>query len=139
MERPPQRTRKLPASRPRRAKSKVPAAETVTAFGPELSTDLAAAEQREWLVTNGLGGFASGTVAGPATRRYHGLLIAALDPPAARAHLVGGIDEVARTGGQSFELAAHRWQSGAVAPQGYRSMQRFRLEGTIPVWTYQVG
>src|SRR5215469_13573262 len=93
MERPPQRPRKLPASRPRRAKSKVPAAETVTAFGPELSTDLAAAEQREWLVTNGIGGFASGTVAGVATRRYHGLLIAALDPPLGRTLLFSGVAE----------------------------------------------
>src|SRR5215467_205269 len=104
-----------------------------------LCSNLVAAEQREWLVTNGIGGFASGTVAGSATRRYHGLLIAALDPPAARTHLVGGIDEVARIGGQSFELATHRWQSGAVAPEGYKSSQGFCLEGTIPVWTYQVG
>jgi glycogen debranching enzyme len=50
-------------------------------FGREISSDLAAAESREWLVTNGIGGYASGTVAGSLTRRYHGLLIAALEPP----------------------------------------------------------
>src|SRR5215831_21074667 len=59
-------------------------------FSPEICNDLAAAEQREWLVTNGLGGFASGTVAGSSTRRYHGLLFAALDPPQGRTLLVGG-------------------------------------------------
>ena len=50
-------------------------------FGREICGDLAAAERREWLVTNGLGGYASGTVAGLLTRRYHGLLVAALPPP----------------------------------------------------------
>src|ERR1700687_4744632 len=53
-------------------------------FGREICGDLEAAEKREWLVTNGLGGYASGTVAGTATRRYHGLLMAALKPPAVR-------------------------------------------------------
>ena len=103
-----------------------------------MCSNLVAAEQREWLVTNGMGGFASGTVAGSATRRYHGLLIAALDPPAGRTHLVGGIDEIARIRGESFVLATHRWLSGAVAPEGHKSIQSFRLEGTIPSWTYQV-
>jgi hypothetical protein len=59
-------------------KSKPPAAPTVI-FGREICNDLAVAE-REWLVTNGIGGFASGTVSGNLTRRYHGLLIAALNP-----------------------------------------------------------
>jgi hypothetical protein len=53
-------------------------------FGREICGHLAAAERREWLVTNGVGGFAMGTVAGLLTRRYHGLLIAALNPPPAR-------------------------------------------------------
>ena len=108
-------------------------------FGPEICNDLAAAEQREWLVTNGIGGFASGTVAGSATRRYHGLLVAALKPPAGRTLLVGGIDELATIDGKSYALATHRWVSGAVAPQGHLAMQSFRLDGLIPVWTYRVG
>lgn len=53
-------------------------------FGREVCGDLPAAERREWLVTNGLGGYASGTIAGTQTRRYHGLLLAALDPPQQR-------------------------------------------------------
>ena len=108
-------------------------------FGPEICNDLAAAEQREWLVTNGIGGFASGTVAGPATRRYHGLLVAALNPPGGRTFLVGGLDEIVAVDGQSYALATHRWTSGAVAPQGYLHIQNFRLDGVIPVWTFQIG
>src|SRR5246127_1196309 len=95
-------------------------------FGPEICNDLVAGEQREWLVTNGIGGFASGTIAGSSTRRYHGLLFAALNPPAARTLLVGGVDEVIRIGEQAFELGAHRWLTGAVAPEGYRSLRGFR-------------
>ena len=57
-------------------------------FGREICGDLAAAEAREWLVTNGIGGFACGTVAGTLTRRYHGLLVAAL-PPAVASHSPG--------------------------------------------------
>ena len=53
-------------------------------FGREVCGDLAIAEKREWLVTNGIGGFASGTIAGMLTRRYHGLLMAALQPPLGR-------------------------------------------------------
>ena len=54
------------------------------AFGREICGSLDIAEQREWLVTNGIGGFASGTVSGNLTRRYHGLLVAALHPPVGR-------------------------------------------------------
>ncbi len=63
-------------------------------FGRETCGDLAAAESREWLVTNGIGGYASGTVGGSQTRRYHGLLIAALQPPVGRTLLVSAIDEI---------------------------------------------
>jgi predicted glycogen debranching enzyme len=108
-------------------------------FNSEICHDLAAAEQREWLVTNGIGGFASATVAGSATRRYHGLLIAALMPPAGRTLLIGGLDEIVTVNGNAFSLATHRWTSGAIAPQGYRAIQSFRLDGLIPVWTYLVG
>src|SRR5882724_9256020 len=108
-------------------------------YGPETSNDLVAAEQREWLVTNGIGGFASGTIAGSATRRYHGLLVAALNPPGGRTSLAGGLDEVLTLDGQTYPLATHRWASGAVAPQGYLYIQNFRLDGAIPVWTFKIG
>ena len=62
-------------------------------FGREICGDLAAGLRREWLVTNGLGGYASGTLAGVLTRRYHGILVAALAPPVGRTMLVGGLVE----------------------------------------------
>jgi predicted glycogen debranching enzyme len=105
-------------------------------FGREICGDLAAAEAREWLVTNGLGGYACGTVAGTLTRRYHGLLMAALPPPWNRTLLVSRIDEVVEYDGQSYPLSANRWSDGAVDPSGYRHIERFRLEGTTPVWTF---
>jgi len=105
-------------------------------FGREICGDLAAAESREWLVTNGIGGYASGTVAGSQTRRYHGLLVAALQPPVGRTQLVSAIDEIAHYAGADFSLATHRWASGAVDPQGFLLLEDFHLEGSTPVWTY---
>jgi predicted glycogen debranching enzyme len=105
-------------------------------FGREICGDLAAAESREWLVTNGIGGYASGTVAGSETRRYHGLLVAALRPPLGRTQLVSSIDEIVHYAGADFSLATHRWASGAVDPKGFLLLEDFRLEGLTPVWTY---
>ncbi len=62
-------------------------------FGRDLCGTLEIAEQREWLVINGIGGFASGTVSGNATRRYHGLLVAALKPPVGRTQAVAKLEE----------------------------------------------
>src|ERR1700751_708862 len=89
------------------------------AFGREVCGELPFAEKREWLVTNGIGGYASGTVAGSQTRRYHGLLVAALQPPVSRTLLVSAIDEIVHYAGTDFSLATHRWASGAVDPKGF--------------------
>jgi predicted glycogen debranching enzyme len=105
-------------------------------FGREICGDLAAAESREWLVTNGIGGYASGTIAGSQTRRYHGLLVAALDPPVGRTQLVSAIDEIVHYAAADFSLATHRWASGAVDPQGFLLIEDFHLEGSSPVWIY---
>jgi predicted glycogen debranching enzyme len=105
-------------------------------FGREICGNLSAADSREWLVTNGIGGFASGTIAGGMTRRYHGLLIAALQPPLGRTHLVSALDETVRYADATYALATHRWASGAVDPQGFLYLESFRLEGATPVWTY---
>jgi predicted glycogen debranching enzyme len=107
-------------------------------FGREICGDLCAAESREWLVTNGIGGYASGTVAGSQTRRYHGLLVAALQPPVGRTQLVAAIDEIVHYAGADFSLATHRWASGAVDPKGFLLLEDFHLEGSTPVWTYAV-
>src|SRR5580704_2558997 len=105
-------------------------------FGREICGNLSAAESREWLVTNGIGGFASGTIAGGMARRYHGLLNAALQPPLGRTHLVATLDETVRYADATYALATHRWASGAVDPQGFLYLESFRLEGATPVWTY---
>jgi len=98
--------------------------------------ELDIAERREWLVTNGLGGFACGTVAGTLTRRYHGLLVAALKPPVGRTLLVAAFEEVATYLGARYELAANRWHDGTVAPRGFAYVERFALDGTTPVWEF---
>ena len=105
-------------------------------FGREVTGSLAVAESREWLCTNGLGGFASGTVAGLPTRRYHGLLVAALKPPVGRTVMVGGLDERIEYDGATYELSTARWADGTVAPVGYRLIAHFHLDGTTPVWHY---
>jgi len=74
----------------------------LVSFGREVCGDIEASESREWLVTNGLGGFASGTVGGQLTRRYHGLLIAALRPPLGRTLLVSKFDEVVEYDGRPY-------------------------------------
>src|SRR5216110_1140632 len=108
-------------------------------FGREICGDLNVAEKREWLVTNGLGGYASGTVAGLLTRGYHGLLVAALKPPLERTLLLAKLDEDVRYDEHSYALSANRWSSGAIDPHGYFSIERFYLEGTIPVWNFALG
>ncbi|KAM3106100.1 amylo-alpha-1,6-glucosidase [Phormidesmis sp. 146-33] len=108
-------------------------------FGREICGNLDAAEAREWLVTNGIGGFASGTIAGLLTRRYHGLLVAALKPPQQRTLLLAKLDESIRYGEDYFPLTTNRWKDGIVGQQGYRHIERFFLEGTVPVWQFALG
>ncbi len=107
-------------------------------FGREVCGHMAAAETREWLVANGIGGFASGTIAGTLTRRYHGLLMAALRPPLGRTLLLAKLDETAVYHNRHSPIHANRWASGDVEPNGYIYLDRFHLEGTTPVWTYAI-
>ncbi len=108
-------------------------------FGREICGDLAIAETREWLVTNGAGGFASGTIAGSLTRRYHGLLVAALQPPLARTLLVSKLEETADYDNHLYELATNRWSNGTISPQGFQFIEAFQLNQTVPTWTYAFG
>ncbi len=101
--------------------------------------DLAAGLRREWLVANGLGGYASGTLIGINTRRYHGLLVAALAPPVERTVLVGGLVEWAAYDGRRYPLSSHQYGDGTVDPPGYRHLQEFGLDGMLPVWTFALG
>ena len=113
-------------------------------FGREICGNLDIAESREWLVTNGIGGYASGTVAGLLTRRYHGLLVAALKPPLGRTLMLTKLDETVLYGdravplqeARSFSLDTNRWADGIVSPHGYQHIERFSLEGTIPLWRF---
>lgn len=106
-------------------------------LGPDVCGDLAAGTTREWLETNGLGGFASSTVPGLHTRRYHALLIAALRPPVERYVLLSRADETLVVSGERFELGCSQYP-GAVHPQGYRYLLSFRLN-PFPIWIYRAG
>jgi predicted glycogen debranching enzyme len=106
------------------------------AWGREICGELALAESREWLCVNGIGGFASGTVAGTLTRRYHGLLTATLTPPLGRTLLVAKVDEQIEYAGLTRPLFVNRWRDGTVTPSGYLDLEAFRLDGTTPVWRY---
>lgn len=111
-------------------------------FGSEVCGDLPVATKREWLVTNGIGGYASGTIANMLTRRYHGLLMAALKPPLGRTLLLAKLDETAEydgiypESGRFYPLHVNRWAGGLVEPLGYHHLNRFHLEGATPVWTF---
>ncbi len=99
--------------------------------------DLSQAADYEWLVTNGLGGFASGTVAEANTRRYHGLLVAALTPPTGRVLLVAKLDISARYQGREYPLFSNEFGDGVVDPEGFRWLDAFYLENGLPVWRYR--
>ncbi len=105
-------------------------------FTKETCGDLDAAVRREWLETNGLGGFASSTIIGLNTRRYHGLLVAATKPPVGRVVMLSKLEETFFIEGQPFDLSTNRY-AGAVHPQGFRYLKRFRLD-PFPVFTYEI-
>jgi predicted glycogen debranching enzyme len=125
-----------PGARKAETAAEVSLAAAEVQFGREVCGDLSAAESREWLVTNGIGGYASGTIATSVTRRYHGLLMAALQPPVGRTQLVATLDEIVHYAGADYPLATRRWAGGAIDPKGFLALESFRLEGTRPVWSY---
>jgi predicted glycogen debranching enzyme len=105
-------------------------------FERETCRDVDAALQREWLETNGLGGFASSTIVGLNTRRYHGLLVAATRPPVGRLVLLSKLEETLLIDGKRFDLSANRYP-GVIHPQGFHYLKQFRLD-PFPVFTYDV-
>ena len=105
-------------------------------FDKSICADLQAALRREWLETNGLGGFASSTIVGLNTRRYHGLLVAATKPPVGRLVLLSKLEETLLIDAKPFELSANHYP-GVVHPQGFRYLKQFRLD-PFPVFTYEV-
>jgi predicted glycogen debranching enzyme len=95
---------------------------------------------QEWLVTNGIGGYGMGSLFGARTRHYHGLLVAALEPPTGRHVLVAQmIERVILPNGRVEQLHVQEWGSGTIDPRGDRILESFALEGTIPTWRYTIG
>src|SRR5216684_1015760 len=105
-------------------------------FAHDTLHDLAAAMSREWLETNGLGGFSSSTIIGLNTRRYHGLLTAATNPHVGRMVLLSKLEETLVLDSQRYELSANQYP-GAIHPQGFQYQTGFRFD-PFPVFTYQV-
>lgn len=103
----------------------------------EICRDLDQALTREWLVTNGLGGFASSTIACANTRRYHGMLIASLIPPSARVTTVAKLDEEVEVAGSLYRLGTNEYESGTIHPDGYLYLEQFELDGMIPTLYYR--
>ena len=87
-------------------------------YGTDICSSLAEGLSREWLVTNGIGGYASGTIAGPLSRSYHGLLIAATRPPVSRTLLLSKLDETIYVKDQMYPLYSNLLPEGAVEPDG---------------------
>jgi predicted glycogen debranching enzyme len=106
-------------------------------IGPEICSDHERSSEREWLETNGIGGYASGTISGTNTRRYHGLLVAATTPPLGRMVLLSKFEETLVVDGERFELSSNRYP-GIIHPQGHQFISEFRLD-PFPVWTFNVG
>jgi predicted glycogen debranching enzyme len=90
----------------------------------------------EWLVTNGLGGYASSTVLGVNTRKYHGLLVAALHPPGDRTVCLAKLDEEVLMGSNSYPLATNEFRD-KIFPQGHVYLKEFALE-PFPRYVYKV-
>src|SRR3982751_175224 len=93
--------------------------------------------REEWLVTNGLGGYASGTVTGVITRRYHGLLIAALPNPLGRMMMLNGLSERLRLPDRRVVYTGAEELAG-ITPENTLAVAQFRLEAGLPVWRYDI-
>ena len=110
------------------------------AFGRGVCGTLGEAAAREWLVTDGLGGYACGTVAGLHTRRYHGLLVHATSPAGGSRSLgLAALDTVVVIGDERIRLATHEWVGGAVDPRGHERLASFDLDDGVPRWRYDLG
>jgi predicted glycogen debranching enzyme len=105
-------------------------------LGRDALSDFNRAIQTEWLVTNGLGGYASSTVLGINTRKYHGLLVAALNPPVNRTVFLTKLDEEIQTGNRNYQLGSNEFKHD-IHPKGYRFLQDFWV-GPFPNYRYVV-
>src|SRR5262245_2304675 len=104
-------------------------------FDDSITKDFDAASRREWLEANGLGGWASGTISGAATRRYHGLLVAATRPPVGRMVLLSKLAETLVVDGKRYELDANAFP-GTIHPRGFEHLTSFALT-PFPTFTFE--
>jgi glycogen debranching enzyme len=109
------------------------------AFDRSVCCDLNETISREWLVSNGLGGYATGTVAGVLTRMQHGLLVTSPLESAAPQLLLAKIDEEVVFDQRTYYLGTNEYQDGALNPAGFVHLETFRLEEGFPVFTYRLG
>ncbi len=111
--------------------------EVMEGIGPDASM-----YENEWLLTNGLGGFAMGTVGGLGTRRYHGMLNAAMRPPVQRVNTLNAVNEVLVVGGERYELGFNEYvahdRADVFHPGGWRLLRKFEKDEVVR-WTYRVG
>jgi predicted glycogen debranching enzyme len=105
-------------------------------FNSTICNDFAESSSREWLETNGIGGFACSTIAGANTRRYHALLTPATHPPLGRITTLSKFEETVVIDGKSYELSSNQFP-GTISPQGFKYLKNFRLD-PFPIWTYEI-
>jgi predicted glycogen debranching enzyme len=108
-------------------------------LGPTVCGSLDEATRREWLVADGVGGYAMGTVAGLRTRRYHGLLVVAVDGPANRMLGLVSLEPTLVAGDARYRLSTDEWAGGVVDPRGHELLLSFELEDGLPRWRWQIG
>ena len=112
---------------------------TYIQFGRDICGDLLQGERHEWWLANGLGGYAAGNIAGTLTRRYHGLLVAQVNPPLGRHLVFAKGDATLIDGDERIPLFSNRWGDGSISPEGYLQIESFHLEGRMPVWRFAIG
>ncbi len=108
-------------------------------FHRSICRDIESALNLEWIVTNGLGGYAFSTIVGANTRRYHGLLVAAPTSSRERLVLLSKVDEELESDGVPYYLGTNEYTPATIHPCGFVHLEEFRLEEGLPVWTYRGG
>lgn len=105
-------------------------------FDSDICTDFESASSREWLETNGIGGFAASTISGANTRRYHGILTPATRPPLGRITMLSKFEETLVIDGEIFQLSSNKYPN-SIDPKGFKYIKSFRLD-PFPIWIYEV-
>ncbi|MGB9928510.1 MAG: amylo-alpha-1,6-glucosidase [Methanosarcina sp.] len=106
-------------------------------FGEEFLSTYEEGIKREWIIGNGLGGYASSTIIGAGTRTYHGLLVAALENSPDRVLLLSSLDEEISCKEENYKLATHKY-SDTVSPEGFKYLSEF-IHSPFPLWVYNPG